>query len=228
MRPLAVPALAIFDLIGTTVAGSDAVGDLFEATLAEAGVRVDRTAIAQVRGLNKRDAFRRLAALAASEPMDADRLGAAWLESFRRKLIDKFAAEPAREIPGTTATFAWLGARGATIALCSGLEREVVCDLVARLGWTPPLVSLVVSGDDVARGRPAPDLIVEAMRLTGVADPDRVLVVGDTAADLQAARAAGIDAAVGVLSGAGTRETLEAHPHRAILASVRDLMSVLS
>jgi phosphonatase-like hydrolase len=227
VRPLDLPALAIFDMIGTTVAGSDAVGDLFEATLAESGVAVERAAIAAVRGLNKRDAFRSLAADTTPDAADVDRLSAAWLTSFRRTLIDRFAAAPAREIPGTTATFEWLRGRGVVIALCSGLDREIVTDLVARLGWTPALVSHVVSGDDVERGRPAPDLILEVMRRAGVSDRARVLVAGDTPADLEAAHAAGIDAAVGVLSGAGTRETLGRQPHALILESVAALVDVV-
>ena len=227
MRPLAIPALAIFDMIGTTVAGSDAVGDLFEATLADAGTAIDRTAIANVRGLNKRDAFRALAGLVTEDAAEIDRLGTAWLTSFRGMLIDRFATQPAHEIPGATGTFEWLRARGVTIALCSGLEGEIVRDLVDRLGWRAPLVAHVVSGDEVARGRPAPDLIVEAMRRAGVSDRDRVLVVGDTAADLEAAHAAGVAAAVGVLSGAGTRETLGRQPHARILESVRALAGVL-
>lgn len=228
MDRLALPALAIFDMIGTTVAGSDAVGDLFDATLVESRVPMDRAAIAAVRGLNKRDAFRRLAALTTHDEDEIDRLGAAWLETFRRKLVDRFAAEPAREIAGTTATFAWFAARGTIIALCSGLDRPIVDDLIDRLGWAPPLVAHVICGDDVEHGRPAPDLILEAMRRAGVADPDRVLVVGDTVADLAAAHAAGIEAAIGVLSGAGTRETLSRHPHRAIVESARDVIALMS
>jgi sugar-phosphatase len=52
----------------------------------------------------------------------------------------------------------------------------------------PP--SVLVTADDVARGKPAPDPFLEAARRLGV-DPRRCLVVEDAPAGLEAARAAG-------------------------------------
>ncbi len=40
-------------------------------------------------------------------------------------------------------------------------------------------------GDDVPNGRPAPDMILLAMKLTGVDDPAQVANVGDTTLDLE-------------------------------------------
>ena len=52
---------------------------------------------------------------------------------------------------------------------------------------------MVVTGDDVARGKPAPDIFLAAMRQSGVtADPRRCLVVEDSAAGVQAGIAAGM------------------------------------
>lgn len=48
----------------------------------------------------------------------------------------------------------------------------------------------VVGGTDVARSKPAPDMVLRACELLGVA-PDEAVVVGDTAYDRDAARAAG-------------------------------------
>ena len=50
--------------------------------------------------------------------------------------------------------------------------------------------SVLVTADDVVRGKPAPDPFLEAARRLGV-DPKRCLVVEDAPAGLQAARAAG-------------------------------------
>lgn len=50
---------------------------------------------------------------------------------------------------------------------------------------------LIVSAHDVARGKPAPDVYLEAMRRLGCGDARRVLVVEDSAHGLQAAQAAG-------------------------------------
>ena len=50
---------------------------------------------------------------------------------------------------------------------------------------------LIVSAHDVARGKPAPDVYIEALRRLGCGDARRALVVEDSAHGLQAARAAG-------------------------------------
>jgi len=51
------------------------------------------------------------------------------------------------------------------------------------------------------------DLILKAMERTGCTDASRVVAVGDTCYDLQAAHSAGV-LVVGVLSGADLREAL--------------------
>lgn len=59
---------------------------------------------------------------------------------------------------------------------------------IAAAGLQPP--SVLVTVDDVAHGKPAPDPFLEAARRLGV-DPTRCLVVEDAPKGLEAARAAG-------------------------------------
>lgn len=69
------------------------------------------------------------------------------------------------------------------------------------------MVDFVACGDGPFRHKPAPDALLGASRALGV--PLRqAAMIGDTAADLQMARAAGAGLAVGVLTGVGSRETL--------------------
>ncbi len=103
---------------------------------------------------------------------------------------------------------------------------ELVQLLLARVGWTDTF-DAVICHDDVEEGRPAPDLILEAMRKTMTQDVARVVAVGDTTADLHAARRAGVGYAVGVPSGAHGEEILPQAPHDAIIGSVADLPSIL-
>ena len=108
------------------------------------------------------------------------------------------------------------------VALTTGFDRKVADGLLARLGWSDKL-DAVVCADEVAQGRPAPDMILRAMEKTRVSDAREVLCAGDTDNDLQAGARAGVGANLGVLSGAHDRVRLEKAPHDAILASVAEL-----
>jgi len=74
------------------------------------------------------------------------------------------------------------------------------------LGWEE-LVDAVVGLDVCSLRKPAPDPIWKACALLGVS-PKGGVVLGDTAMDLQAGRAAGCRATLGVLTGLGKHEEL--------------------
>lgn len=54
-------------------------------------------------------------------------------------------------------------------------------------------VDATVTGDDVERGKPSPDVYIQAMKKLGCENPNEVLVFEDTEIGIQAAQAAGIN-----------------------------------
>ena len=184
--------------------------------------------IRAVRGVSKRDAIRELLATLAGErdvPRRID-MAEAIYSSFKGELLASYRGAQVRPVEGVESTFEWLRDRDVSVALTTGFDRELTHLLLARVGWTDTL-DAVVCDDDVEQGRPAPDLIFEAMRRTKIQDAARVVAVGDTTADLHAAARAGVGYSVGVLSGAHTDEMLHRAPHDAIVGSVADLPSIL-
>jgi hypothetical protein len=75
----------------------------------------------------------------------------------------------------------------------------------------------------VPRGRPAPDLIFVAMKLTMSRIWTRSPTFGDTTSISNPAARAGVRWNIGVLTGAHTREALERAPHTEIIQSIADL-----
>jgi len=67
---------------------------------------------------------------------------------------------------------------------------------------------VVLGADDVARGKPAPDMILKACKLTKCSPRDAVMV-GDSRSDMLMGKNAGVKACIGVLSGQTSREKLE-------------------
>lgn len=88
------------------------------------------------------------------------------------------------------------------------------------LGWAE-LVDAVVGLDLCSVKKPAPDPVLTACRFLGVS-PREGVVVGDTPMDLQAGRAAGCRASLGVLTGLGSVEELAPHAD-ALLWDLREL-----
>ena len=219
------PALVIFDMAGTTVEDRGQVAAAFAATLSANGITLTADQITQVRGASKREAIRRLlprlgedASAASAHEAAAERIYAAFKDDLARRY-----REGVKSIAGADAVFRRVRAGGAKVALTTGFDRDLATLLLTAIGWTPNTIDVLVCGDEVANGRPAPDLILRAMKMTAILDPDRVANVGDTALDLESAARAGVRWNIGVLSGAHGRETLERAPHTGIIQSVADL-----
>jgi phosphonatase-like hydrolase len=213
--------LAVLDLAGTTVKDDGQVPRAFAAGLAAIDVVVTPTQVADVRGASKRQAIREF----VPEGPDRDRLAGVAYASFRRSLADLYRSAGVESMPGAEEAFHFLRSHGVRVALNTGFDRDITSLLVDALHWDDSVVDAIVCGDDVARGRPAPDLILRAMERTGVTDAQRVMNVGDTVLDLRAGHNARVRWNVGVLSGAHDRERLTQEPHTHLVASIMELGS---
>lgn len=84
----------------------------------------------------------------------------------------------------------------------------------------------VVTREDGLQLKPAPDSIIECLRRMEV-DPGKAVTVGDTPMDIQAGQAAGT-LTIGVLSGIGNREQMEAENPTFIIEGVAQILSLLN
>jgi len=82
-------------------------------------------------------------------------------------------------------------------AVVTSCPRRLAVALIARAGLPEP--RLLVSADDVAHGKPAPDPYAAAVRGFG-AHPAQCIAIEDSAAGIASARAAGVDV-IAVLRG---------------------------
>ena len=76
------------------------------------------------------------------------------------------------------------------LGLASSSNRELI-DLVLEAGSIAPLFGATVSSEEVARGKPAPDVYLEVARRLGVS-PARCVAVEDSHNGIRAAKAAGM------------------------------------
>ena len=76
------------------------------------------------------------------------------------------------------------------LGLASSANREII-ELVLEVSGLGPLFEATVSSEEVARGKPAPDVYLEASRRLGVAAAESA-AVEDSRSGILAARAAGM------------------------------------
>ena len=132
----------------------------------------------------------------------------------------RYPPVPVGDLP---ALFARLERRGLALGLATMDTTEKAHGTLATLGLAGRLA--FVTGYDGGFGeKPEPGMVLGFCAATGLT-PDEVLVVGDTAADLLMARAAGA-AGVAVLTGATPRAVLDRHAD-VVLKSVMQLEDLL-
>lgn len=104
-------------------------------------------------------------------------------------LVARYASEPVPLVADAPAAAAAIAAR-LPVAIASSAHPAVIRAAVEAAGLAASF-STIVSSDDVARGKPAPDVYLEAARRLRVA-PSRCLVVEDSRNGVLAGRAAGM------------------------------------
>jgi HAD superfamily hydrolase (TIGR01509 family) len=92
-------------------------------------------------------------------------------------------------VPGAREAVERLAARW-PLGLASSSNRELI-DLALELLGVAHLFKATVSSEEVARGKPAPDVYFEAARRVGV-DPTRAAAIEDSENGIRAAKAAGM------------------------------------
>lgn len=119
--------------------------------------------------------------------------------------------------PGVAEALAALGGRKATATTKGSVTTRAVLD---QFGLLPYFHH--VQGTDGFPAKPAPDVIHAALAAMG-AKPEDVLFVGDSAADMEAGKRAGVKTCA-VRYGYGVEEKLAAHSPDYWISDLRDLL----
>lgn len=176
-------AAVVFDLDGVLLDTEEIWDEVREALVGERGGRWSGRAQADMMGMSSREWSRymhdELGLAEAPEEISAEVVGR-MLERYRRRLP---------LIDGALAAVERLAAR-CPLALASSSNRELIDTFVQETALEQ-IFRVTVSSEEVGRGKPAPDVFLEAARLLGV-DPRSCTAVEDSSSGLLAARAGGM------------------------------------
>ena len=189
-RRFAVGAVA-FDLDGTlldTIHDLAAAVNLLLADLGHAPLPV--ATIRDLVGKGMPNLIRR--ALAASRGVAPVAVGDSELADVLPRYQTHYAAILGRETvpyPGVVAGLERMAGMGLPLAVITNKATRFVRPHLALAG-IEPYFRVVIGGDDLPQKKPHPAALLQAARSLGV-EPARMLMVGDSGNDAQAARAAG-------------------------------------
>lgn len=201
--------LAVFDLAGTTIDEQNVVYKTVHRAVESAGYDVHyNTVLLYAAGKEKRKAIQDVMEHVEGGWVDGDVVDEAY-ERFEQMLDAAYRELTALPMPGSEVVFAALREKGIKIVLNTGYRRAVADQLLQKIGWTAGQeYDLLVTADDVEKGRPNPDMILVAMERLGVTDPKTVLKIGDSVADIEEGRNAGCGIVIGITTGAQTAEQM--------------------
>jgi HAD superfamily hydrolase (TIGR01509 family) len=188
-----MPAMeaVIFDMDGLMLASEPLQSEAFACVLREEGVEPELTAdgLVTIVGLRGVDNWARLKEKHGLAPSVAE------LDLRKRQHYHRIISQGVEPAPGLITLLESLHQRRVKKAVGSSSVASDITMIVGTL-HAAGYFDVLVSGEQVERGKPAPDIFLEAARQLKVSAAECV-VLGDTTHDIAAAKAAGM-LAVGV------------------------------
>jgi phosphonatase-like hydrolase len=211
----------LFDVIGTTVREKrDTVIDSLLHSFEEHIGPINPEIAIGNRGKNKLSMIEEVLK-AHNHPVDlAPAIYHSFISNFEKRL-DNFD-----ENEGWSETYSFLKETGIKVGIGTGLPNSLLELIMDHLGWHKMQFDFIGTSNEFPNGRPAPDMILEMMRLLNSKDGKGFLKIGDTVADIQEGKNANVSTAV-ILSGSQPDNVLLRESPDFVLTSlyqVRDLV----
>lgn len=181
------PPVALFDLDGTLVdTAPDLTASLNEALRAGSAEQVEVSHVKNMIGRGARKLIERGMELSGQTPdeTELDYLIDIFLTHYRKNMANHSAF-----FPGADRFMDMLTANGVALAICTNKREEMAVALMAELGMKDRF-ELIAGVDTHPVNKPDPGHLTLTVEQIG-GDPERVIMLGDSFADVEAARRAG-------------------------------------
>jgi len=220
--------MVVFDMAGTTVNENMVVYKTLQKAIHEAGYDFTmEQVLAEGAGKEKMDAIKSILQVYAGKQDEAltDNI-------YKNFIVLLEAAYDTLEVlPQDNAAelFQALKQRKILVVLNTGYNEKTAMSLVAKIGWKKGVeFDGLVTATDVAHSRPAPDMILLAMKQFGIKDACEVVKVGDSIIDIEEGRNAGCGLSIGITTGAHTMEQLQSAKPDYVIDNLIELLPLVA
>jgi len=216
-------------MAGTTVKDKNYVGIAFHEAMKSFGYEVPVPEINPIMGYEKPLAIKMMLEKHEAEKDKITDLliGTIHAEFVKRMISFYTTTTEIAALPDVEETFSVLRNAGVKIALNTGFSRDIADVIVSRLGWEDK-VDLLVASDEVAHGRPYPEMIQKIMKELNITSAENVAKVGDTEVDVNEGINAGCSYVIAVTTGAFTREQLLPYNPTHIIDNISEILNILA
>lgn len=209
----------IFDFDGVLVDTAEDIASAANRVLQQFGMSAVPVAI--VRGYIGGGADTLIRRLLPEVPEDRRREATALFKTMYSECYDVHSSL----YPGVPEVLEHFRAAGRRMAIATNKGERLTEGLVQALGLHR-YIELIVGPESVARRKPDPEA-VELILASWRVGPERTLLIGDTADDIHAGRAAGT-LTVGALYGYGTEREIRAAGPDQVIRSIRELPGLIT
>ncbi|MBO0663417.1 HAD-IA family hydrolase [Jiella sp. MQZ9-1] len=221
--PSPTAATIIFDLDGTLIDTAPDLAAALNYCLGEAGHGTDALAVVRPEAGHGARAMLTAAYARRGVPLDEPMMLAA-LDRFLG-YYEAHIADASRPYPGVVTAMDALTEAGFELAVCTNKRERLATVLLDQLGLSARFAT-ICGADTVAHRKPHPDHIRETLGRAGGSVAAGAIMIGDSAADIDAADAAGIPS---ILVDFGYAPEADARAKASItLADYRDLTPKLA
>jgi phosphonatase-like hydrolase len=211
----------LFDLIGTTVIEKPGtIIGCFKDAFRKNNIEIDNEFLQSHRGRGKKEIIESLLKTRGIP------------EKTTIKVYDDFKLNVESRIsdfspaPGTDEIFSYVKSLNIKLGIGTGLPRSIFELISMRLGWNESLFDYIGIAEEVGTGRPDPAMIYQMMKKLNIMNGSEFLKVGDTAADIQEGKNAGVKTAV-ILSGTQDSGILRNENPDYVLESLADIKKII-
>lgn len=220
--------LIIFDMAGTTVNESNIVYKTIQSVIEDFGYDLDLDfVLLHGAGKEKWQAIHDILQELVQNKPDNEEVSRIYRD-FEDKLKFAYNVSPMHLFDGVLHAINQFRKDQIKVAFNTGYSRSVAESILRKVDVQIGRdIDLLVTSSEVQHSRPAPDMIVKACEVLGIA-PENSIKIGDSKIDIEEGKNAGVKYNIGITTGAQQRQILEQAEPDFIIDHMDELLPIIA